>query len=234
MLDPGGGRTAERVRQRRRGRSPCGAHAGRHSRRQACRLREAPGTQCRRRLGDVGRGGESGSEAPVLLQLPLRPCCAAGAGHAPRRRPGRGLPGPFPLLAELAIGLAGRLSGDHWLPCHRPGALLVGEIASVSALFGDPVRGQEGRQKGIPKRLPRATSPTRWSASPADPGHHRRLRLFARSTQHARLGDQLRERHARMGPGAPERAESVRDQLCRSLAGWIGRRHRLRAWPSLQ
>jgi hypothetical protein len=92
------------------------------------------------------------------------------------------------------------LSGDHRLPCHRPGALS---------------RWRDRECLGAVQ-------------------HHRRLIMFPDSTQHARLGDQLRERHARMGSGAPERAESVRNQLFRSLARWTGRRHRLRAWPSLR
>ena len=65
------------------------------------------------------------------------------------------------------IGLAGRLSGDHWLPCHRPGALSRWRDRERLGAVRRPGQ-QEGRQSRFRSRLPRATSPTRWSASPTE------------------------------------------------------------------
>ena len=125
------------------------------------------------------------------------------------------------------------LSGDHRLPCHRPGALSRWrdrECLGAVQRPGQQGGGQSRSRDACPGRRDQRACPIRQRR----PGHHRRLIMFPDSTQHARLGDQLRERHARMGSGAPERAESVRNQLFRSLARWTGRRHRLRAWPSLR
>ena len=208
-----GGSRDRALRQPRPELAACRADDPRCRGGQARRLREAARAGRRRELRDLATRGGDRRQAPVRVQLPLRPGRPARARADRRRRARRDPPLPRPLPAGL--GRHGR-AGVALRPRRRRVRGRSATWLRTSSTSRATSSARSTRSAASSRRSSRAARSTMpWRRRFVRERRRRDARgdaARARAAQRVPVGDQRHEGIARLRHGAPERAAGLQDR----------------------